>query len=1049
MTTSPAAHAERPGEAEIATALAALLAEGDVIHVAPAEGAAIAVYRALQIACPAASCVLVPEADALPGSGIRATPANVGLRAAGLAGLAERGEAGPVALITTAEALAQGWPAPQAAPRMLDVQVGEQTPLESLRDTLVAMGYRDDDRVDEPGEVALHGRVLDVFPTQAANPVRIDAEDGRIAAIRRFDLLDQRTLNMIDMARIAPAEDSPREGPAVSLLDHLPGARLVMDDLADTRRRNMLALARDIGGTVAAGVLADEAWEAALAGHERVALPPAGKAPDRFVEGRRPLDAFAQAARAAFDAGEKVALVGGERDLRFIARRAGQALGCAATPAQDWAQIVAADPGTLWTLPMPAGRGFHRDGVLVVAAADLLGSRAQRGDAAVAGLNGLLDVAMIRIGDVVVHTEHGIGVVEGIEPLPSADGTDGGDAIRLTYHDGGVRLVPVLQADRIWRYGGEPESVTLDKLDGSSWLKRRGEVEAAVAQTAAALTELAAEQAQIEAPVLDPEPAAYERFAAGFPYAETPDQSRAIEAVRDDLASGRPMDRLVIGDVGFGKTEVALRAAALAVLAGKQVAVAVPTTVLARQHLDSFTRRFAPLGVAVGGLTRLDSAAEKKRVKAGLADGSIRIVIGTATVAGKGIAYDDLGLLVIDEEQRFGTADKRKMRALGAKHVLTMTATPIPRTLQQALVGLQQLSVIATPPARRQPIATRVAPYDTGALRTALLREKARQGQSFVVVPRIGDMEAIAATLARLVPELTVLRVHGEMQAAEIDDAMIGFANGDGDVLLATNIIEAGLDVPRANTMIVTRADRFGLAQLHQLRGRVGRGAQRGQMLMFTDPGAQIPERTLRRLQTLETLSHLGAGFEISARDLDLRGAGDLLGAEQAGHMKMIGIDLYQQLLSDAIRAQRGEPPAGRQPDLQLGSEGRLPEDWIADADTRLGVYMRLSRLNEADEIDLIVDELEDRFGPLPEPAERLMATVRIRLEARAAGVERVAAGPAGISIYPREGLVLDTQGLEPREGGVFVLPEAIDDPAARFARAGALMRGLAERAEA
>ena len=385
---------------------------------------------------------------------------------------------------------------------------------------------------------------------------------------------------------------------------------------------------------------------------------------------------------------------------------------------------------------------------------------------------------------------------------------------------------------------------------------------------------------------------------------------------------------------------------------------------------------------------------------------------------------------------------------MSAGHVLTLTATPIPRTLQSALVGLQQLSVIATPPARRQPIRTSVAPFDAGTLRAALLRERARRGQSFVVVPRIEDMEPMAAELRELLPGFEILQAHGKLPAAEIDEAMIRFARGEGDVLLATNIIEAGLDVPQANTMVVCKADRFGLSQLHQLRGRVGRGNQRAHMLIFTESGKTIPELTLRRLQTLETLNRLGAGFEISARDLDLRGAGDLLGEEQAGHMKLIGIELYQRLLADALSARGG---AGERwiPDLQLGLQGKLPESWIADPDTRLEIYMRLARMDSSEAVDLLEAELEDRFGEIPAEARVLLETVRLREAAHAAGIARVVAGPAGIVLYPREGVTPDAEALGcERKEDCLVLREAIEDPRERLDRTAGLLAAVAERAE-
>ena len=490
------------------------------------------------------------------------------------------------------------------------------------------------------------------------------------------------------------------------------------------------------------------------------------------------------------------------------------------------------------------------------------------------------------------------------------------------------------------------------------------------------------------------------------------------------------MDRLVIGDVGYGKTEVALRAAALVALAGGQAIVTAPTTVLVRQHLTLFARRFEGMGITVAGLSRLSTAAEKKATKTGLADGSIQIVIGTAAVAAKAMKYHNLQLVVIDEEQRFGAADKARLRALHDGHMLTLSATPIPRTLQAALVGLQQMSVIATPPARRQPIRTTVESWDDGHVRAALLRERARRGQSFVVVPRIEDMPDIAARLAKLFPEGEIIEAHGKMAPDALDAAMTDFAAGRGDVLLATNIIEAGLDVPRANTMIVWRADRFGLSQLHQLRGRVGRGGRRGQILLLTDGDAVIADATLKRLRTLQAFDRLGAGFSISARDLDMRGAGDLLGESQTGHMKLIGVDLYQHLLGQALRAARGEDVDDWQPELRVGTEGHLPAEWLADTDLRLQMYGRFARLQSVGDVDVFEEELADRFGSIPEAAQSLLALVRLRIVARNAGIRRIDAGPAAIALTPGPHIASDAwkeAGFEP-SGDRLVMKTQIDD---------------------
>ncbi|PZQ58029.1 MAG: DEAD/DEAH box helicase [Sphingomonas taxi] len=1043
-----------PGVAESAAMLAEVLATGDLIAAAVDEVRALALTHALAAAAPDATVIFCPGSDALPGEDAPPSPANVGQRVSALRRLrllAGETRRPPVACITTGEALARAYPAPadfDAAPPA--VKQGAPLDLATLYDTLTGIGYLADERVDEPGEVALRGQVLDVFPADAALPLRVEVVDGTIAALRCYDPADQRTVGEIDARELGRVSEPPTGERRTTLLDHLPGARVIVSDAADARRRRFLTLAADAARRTPKRALRDvigeEAWQAALAERDVVTPAREGEPPPRFAEHKAPLRAFATLARTARDAGERVVLLGSARDLRFLRRRVARALKEEPAVVAGWTEVTKAPPGALLALELAADRGFRRVGVLAVAAADLLGSRAEREQVAGGPTDAaLFDVGEIRVGDVVVHEDHGIGVVAGLEQLPGDGDTPGGDAIKLNYADDGVRLVPVGEADRIWRYGAEADAVTLDRLDGSSWQKRRGEIDAAIAQSARDLTALAAERAERDAPALDPDPAAYERFASGFAFTETADQARAIAAVRADLAAGRPMDRLVIGDVGYGKTEVALRAAALAALAGRQVAIAAPTTVLARQHLETFAARFEGTGIAVAGLSRLSGTAERRRVKAGLADGSVQVVVGTGAVAGKGVTYKDLALVVIDEEQRFGAADKDKLRALSAGHVLTLSATPIPRTLQGALVGLQQLSIIATPPARRQPIRTAVGAFSPETLRAALLREKSRGGQSFVVVPRIADMDALAAQLERLVPELDVLQAHGKMPADAIDEAMVRFGRGDGDVLLATNIIEAGLDVPRANTMVIAHADRFGLSQLHQLRGRVGRGSRRGQVLLFTDPEHEIAPRTLKRLRTLEAFDRLGAGFAISARDLDMRGAGDLLGETQAGHMKLIGIDLYQQLLEGALRRARGEDVERWTPELQLGIEGRLPESWIPDEELRVTFYARLARITDAEAVDALEEELADRFGAVPDEARTLLATARLRADARAAGIAKVSAGPAALALEPHNGTQLDAAafGLEEKDRR-FLLRERIDDPLARLARAGELVQQIA-----
>jgi transcription-repair coupling factor (superfamily II helicase) len=1019
------------------------LEEGDVIAIASTEQRGEAIARAAQ-SLTDHLVLWCPPSDALPGEGWAASASVAGQRMGALGSLHDRGGR-HVLLVTDAPSASRKVAPPSAfANDPLEIGLGSEVD-ERLAEALEAIGYFQDDRVDEPGEFAIRGGAVDLFPADGSKPFRIHLEEGRAESITPYDPVTQLgEAQALERLLVRPAVEPPPGAGAVTILDHLAEARLAIDPEAEDRRERFLELAREGAKADTADLVGRQEWSGLLKGRARVALESAEVPGERFVELKRPDRAFLAALKSMRSAGQVVAIAGSARDLRFFARRIEQALAEAPRPVSHWRDVRQAEPRALLAIEADLGRGWSEAGLSVIATADVLGARAQEAGASAGAANPLMqDLADFHIGDAVIHEDHGLAILRGLETV-QAEGAEG-EAIRLEYASQAQRLVPVEEADRIWRYGSESEAVTLDRLDGSSWQRRRGDIDSAVAETARQLVALARERAARTAAPLEAPVADYERFVSGFPYEETHDQLRAIEAVRGDLASGRPMDRLVVGDVGYGKTEVALRAAAVAALAGKQVAVVAPTTVLVRQHIDTFEKRFARLGLKVAGLSRLSAPAEARAAKAGLADGSVRIVIGTGMVAGKGVAFKELGLVIIDEEQRFGAADKAKLRALAAEgHVLTLTATPIPRTLQTAMVGLQELSLITTPPARRLPTRSLVAPFSPQPVRSALVREKKRGGQSFVVVPRIEDIEPMAERLRALVPDLTLRVAHGKMPAAQIDDEMIRFSAGDGDILLATNIIEAGLDIPRANTMLIWRADRFGLSQLHQLRGRIGRGRTRGYLMLLTEPDARIAPATMKRLRTMEALDQLGAGFAISARDLDLRGAGELLGEEQSGHLKLIGLGLYQHLVEQAVRTARGEEIEAWDAELNLGLSGRIPESWIPEEEVRINLYARVARLASASEIDALRLELEDRFGTLPPEADRLLEIARIRRLAREAHVARVQAGPAAIALTPRRGFrhhAARAAGLEEKEGRM-LLREPSEADEDRLDR----VRGLLER---
>ena len=1035
----PARERQEPAAIGPITARLCRAAESrNVLAILSDERRAAAAARAAARLCDS-RVVLLPAADALAGSHTGSTPAIAGRRIAALAAARDRSKS-RLLFVTDAAAAAQLLPGGDP-PEPVRLAAGAAIDPPGLAERLADFGYWADERVDEAGEFAVRGAAIDIFPSDATSPVRLHVEDGRIASIEAFDPLTQLSTEASPAAvAIFPAREPELGAGATTLFDLLPDTALFVDPQVMVRQS-----AAAEPEAAAAALLSDAQWREALARRRVTPLLASEEPGRRFVELARPDRALLAAVRKAREAGDRVLFTGTARDLRFLARRSARQLGAAPDAVSSWAEIESAAPGSLLAAEAEFDRGWSEAGLLVIAAADVLGARASDSDRP-SGVDPLMGTAAeLRIGDAVVHEEHGLGALAGLDQVTTEGST--GEAIRLLYAGDTQRLVPVEEAGRLWRYGAEADAVSLDRLDGSSWAKRRADIDATLAETARQLVALAAERAKQTAPVLEPKVADYVRFAAGFGFAETPDQSRAIAAVRDDLAAGRPMNRLVVGDVGYGKTEVALRAAALAALAGRQVAVVAPTTVLVRQHVETFRKRFAAFGIDVAGLSRLSSAAEAKQVKAGLADGTVPIVVGTRMIAGKGVRFAELGLVVVDEEQRFGTADKAKLRALGADvHLLTLTATPIPRTLQTALVGLQDLSLIATPPARRQPTRTAVLDWSPEPIRAALLREKARGGQSFVVVPRIEDMAGMAERLTKLAPELRVIEAHGKLTAADIDEAMVRFADGGADVLLATNIIEAGLDIPRANTMLVWRADRFGLAQLHQLRGRVGRGALRGTMLLLTEEGKAIAPATLKRLQTMEALDQLGAGFAISARDLDLRGAGELLGEEQAGHSRLIGLELYQHLLGQALRTARGETVDDWTPELRLGVPASLPAAWIPEEEVRINVYVRLARASSLDAVEALADELDDRFGTLPDEARSMIETARIRQLARSLGIARIDAGPAAIALTPRPGTTLADPRLEEKGERLLLRTETAADDA-RLASVRALLESLADEA--
>ena len=651
----------------------------------------------------------------------------------------------------------------------------------------------------------------------------------------------------------------------------------------------------------------------------------------------------------------------------------------------------------------PLEHGFETDDLLVISEQDILGDRLvrpakkrKRAD------NFLTETQSLGPGDLVVHVDHGVGRFKGLEII-SAAGADH-ECLRLEYADNSKLFLPVENIELLSRYGHEEG--LLDRLGGGAWQAKKARLKERIREMAEKLIRVAAERALRKAPVVDPPLGMWDTFCARFPYQETEDQLSAIVEVVEDLGAGQPMDRLICGDVGFGKTEVAMRAAFVAACSGLQVALIAPTTLLARQHAKSFAERFRGFPLELRQLSRFVGTKESNETREGLARGTVDIVIGTHAVLADQVKFKNLGLLVIDEEQRFGVGHKERLKQMRSDiHVLTLTATPIPRTLQLSLTGVRDLSIIATPPVDRLAIRTYVSEFDTIALREALLREHYRGGQSFFVVPRIRDIPEMESFLRDHVPEVSVVVAHGQMPAGELDDKMNAFYDGKYDVLLATTIVESGLDIPTANTMIIHRADMFGLSQLYQIRGRVGRSKTRAFAYLTTKPRGKLTATAEKRLRVLGSLDSLGAGFTLASQDLDIRGAGNLLGEEQSGQMRDVGYELYQQMLEAAIaKIRSGETEANLDndqwaPQINLGVSVLIPAVYVPDLDVRLGLYRRLSSLATKVELEGFAAEMIDRFGPLPREVNTLMLIVRIKAMCRKAGISKLDGGPKGATI--------------------------------------------------
>ena len=1067
---------------------------GPILHVTRDDARMARLAEAIAFFMPEVEILRFPAWDCLPYDRVSPAPGLVSERIATLGRLLEK-PVGPRIVLTTVNALVQRVPPRTAfAGASMDLSVNAAVEPEKLAAFLEAHGYGRAGTVMEPGEYAMRGGIIDIFPAGESDPVRLDLFGDTIESIRVFDPASQRSgakyqasgggqrLSLrpvsevpLDKASIARFRTGWRElfGPDAAqdplylsisdgrrhpgmehwvslfhptmenLLDYLPDASVSLDHQSDEVLSARLEMISDHyqarksaprDGEVAYRPLPPgrlyldrEAWDEMLSFGPLLAFSPFGL-PDGGAGidgGGRPGPVFAQSGgnfsaaggpginvfdqlRIQVDRwtkeGRRIAIAAWTRGSR---ERIGNLLrehGFKDVASEDDFAAVRRKPaGSLSLVTLGVERGFVAQRLALVGEQDLLGERIsrpprrrKRADQFIA------EATEIAEGDLVVHQEYGIGRYDGLATLHVTGAPH--DCLRLIY-DGDEKLfLPVENIEVLSRFGSEGQGVGLDKLGGVGWQTRKARMKSRIRDMASELIRIAASRQTRDAAVMAPGEGAWDEFCARFPFAETEDQSRAISDVMEDLASGRPMDRLICGDVGFGKTEVALRAAFVAAMSGAQVAVVVPTTLLARQHHRTFAARFADLPIKIAQLSRMVTAKDAAEVRRGLASGDVNIVVGTHALLAKSIQFSDLGLLIVDEEQHFGVSHKERLKALKADvHVLTLTATPIPRTLQLALTGVREMSLISTPPVDRLAVRTFIMPFDSVVIREALQRERFRGGQVFCVVPRIEDLQRMSDRLAEIVPEARTVQAHGRLAPTELERVMTEFGDGKYDILLSTNIVESGLDMPAVNTLVIHRADMFGLGQLYQLRGRVGRGKQRGYAYLTWPPNMRLSGAAEKRLTVMQTLDALGAGFTLASHDLDIRGAGNLLGDEQTGHIREVGIELYQQMLEDAVSDIRaGEGKRGGQerdwtPNISLGLPVLIPESYVRDLPVRLGLYRRIGALASDAETEAMAAELVDRFGKLPEEVENLLGVVALKRACRESGVEKLEAGPKGM----------------------------------------------------
>ena len=1037
-----------------------------------------------------------PSWDCLPYDRVSPNADVSSARMATLAALSSGFEA-PIVLLTTLNAITQYIPNRTIVSNNSFVAiVGRTTNVKELRAYFSKMGFVQTPTVTEPGDYAIRGGIIDVFPPGESGPVRMDLFGDELESARRFDPVTQRTVENLDRIEFAPVSEVILDDVSINrfrnnyrkefgsaglddplyeavsagrkhqgyehwapyfhdgmetIFDHLPNAVIFMDEnierihtsrwdgindqyearLEALNSKNRLETVYKPIKPELFYVSPDDLFDLLNNREQRkfIVLPqPTGPnsldmrarigrnfAPERQNE---ELGLFEEFAKHIIEKRKTTSVIiasmslGARERLYGLLQDQGLSGMVNIKTWKDVNQAIGSISLAVWHLE----HGFEAPGLTIISEQDVLGELIiRKTNKKRRAKDFLTEASSLSVGDLVVHVDHGVGRYRGLETVKAAGAPH--DCLLLEYANNDRLYLPVENVELLSRYGHE--TGLLDRLGGSAWQAKKAKLKERIREMADKLLRIAAERSLRKSEILEVSPDKWNAFCARFPYVETDDQLNAIEDVVSDMSSGKPMDRLICGDVGFGKTEVALRAAFIAASAGTQVAIIAPTTLLARQHFKSFEERFRGTGIRVKQLSRFVTTSQMKKNREALRDGAVEIIIGTHALLAKDIKFANLGLLIIDEEQKFGVGHKERLKQLRSDiHVLTLTATPIPRTLQLSLSGVRELSVIGTPPIDRLAIRTYVSEFDTVTLREALLREHYRGGQSFFVVPRISDLPEIEAFIEEQVPEINHVVAHGQMPAGELDERMNAFYDGKFGILVATTIVESGLDIPTANTIIIHRADMFGLSQLYQIRGRVGRSKTRAYAYLTTKPRQKLTHAAIKRLRVLGSLDSLGAGFMLASQDLDIRGAGNILGEEQSGNVREVGYELYQEMLEDAIAKIKSGQMEGLtdegswSPQINLGVPVLIPETYVQDLDVRLGLYRRLSALAKKIELEAFAAELIDRFGKLPAEVDMLLRVVRIKGMCRAAGIAKLDSGPKGAVIQFYQDKFISPSGL-------------------------------------